>query len=121
MRVVLVGLIVLTTGLVLFVMPVSHGFSVRAAYLGPLDRCPSFLSVSVPAGETVAYRWSAPSDVSFAIWDCATGERSVEQNGTSGSGSFVSNGGTFGFASLGGYGGVTPPANVTGTYTGPLL
>lgn len=120
--VVLVGLIVVASVLLLFAVPVSHGFSVRAAYLGPLDQCPAFLAVTIPKAASASFHWTTPSLVEFGVWNCASGERIVYENGTSGSGSFTSSGGSYGFSSICGYGGYPcPPANVTGTYDGPLF
>ncbi len=119
---VLLALVVVTLLLIAFVMPIPRGFSVRASYLGSLSQCPSFLAVTIPEGDSVSFHWSTPSTVEFGIWNCASGDRIVYENGTSGSGAFISRGGSYGFSSICGYGGYAcPPANVSGTFSGPFV
>lgn len=110
--------------LVLSFVPVSRSFAFSSEVLGPYF--PQCSGLQIPRGAVVAFHWVAPTAVSvFEVWNCATGTGvyviDASQNG---SGSFVSAGGTYAFGA-GCLLGVQPleciPANVTGSYTSPLL
>lgn len=120
---VLFALISTTVVLLLFAMPIPHEFRLTESYSTDLFRCSGATSVSIPSGDAVAFEWSAPSNVSFGVWNCSAGYVFLEQHGARGSGSFVSSGGAYGFTSLCGplFSPSCPLANVTGTYSGTLL
>ena len=120
--IVLFGLVAVSILLLLFVMPIPHRFSITESASEDLYQCEGRTTISIPSGDEVTFDWSTPSNVSFGVWNCTAGYVFLEQNGTNGAGSFVSTGGAYGFTSLcGGYFPSCPPANVTGTYSGPLL
>ena len=101
----------------LFTVPVYHPFNLREAAIYDLSAC---AGIDPMKGTTVRFSWSAPSHVFFVVVDCKANSIVYSANGTSGSDSFVAQGGTYEF-------GATCPvgpcveANVSGTYTGPLL
>lgn len=119
---VLFALVAISVLLLIFVMPIPHGFTLIESYSGDMYRCVGRTTVSIPSGDEVTFEWSTPSNVSFGVWNCTAGYVFLQENGTSGTGSFVSAGGAYGFTSL--CGGILPscaPANVTGAYSGPFL
>ncbi len=72
-------------------------------------------------GTTVSYHWWAPSNSSFGVWDCAANHIVARQNGTSGSGSFVAQGGAYEFGAPCIFVSMCVPINVSVNYTAPLL
>jgi hypothetical protein len=105
--------------LLLVLVPVPQHFTMmNAAIYDPNTSC---TGIDTTKGTTISFRWSAPSFTYFFVVSCSANEEVYSANGTSGSGSLVSVGGVYQF------GGSCPnesfcvPADVSGTYTGPLL
>lgn len=101
----------------LFTVPVYHPFNLREAAIYDFNPC---AGIDPTKGTLVRFVWSAPSHVFFVVVDCKANSVIYSAKGTSGSDSFVAQGGTYEF-------GATCPvgpcveANVSGTYSGPLL
>ncbi|HTT44793.1 MAG TPA: hypothetical protein VMH38_02095 [Thermoplasmata archaeon] len=121
-RLVVVGAviaIVVGAFLVLILVPVPQHFAMTGAAI--YDPNTSCTGIDTTKGTTISFHWSAPSFTYFFVVSCSANEEAYSANGTSGSGSLVSLGGVYQF------GGSCPnesfcvPANVSGTYTGPLL
>ena len=112
--------IAVATFLVLVLVPVPHPFAYRnAAFGGTGQACQA---ASFPKGAHVSGTWEAPSTIQFYVVTC-TSETIYYAVGVSGSFSFVADGSTYQF---GAYDRPhTPPgaptANVSGSYTAPLL
>jgi hypothetical protein len=103
----------------LIVVPVPQQFSLRGVAIYDLQvSCPG---VDTTQGTTVNFHWSAASSTGFAVVSCSANQVVYEGNGTAGSGSFVSVGGVYEFGST--CPGPEPcyPADVTGSFTSPLL
>lgn len=99
---------------------IHQGFSIHEAKL--FDVAPSCTGIDAVKGTTVTFHWWAASNITFGAWSCSTRWAIYLETGTSGSSSFLSQGGVYEFASA------CPPwasdcigANVTGNYTRPLL
>jgi hypothetical protein len=109
--------------LVQTLLPVPHRFSMQGA--GIYDAEPICKGIDTTAGGTVTFRWSAPSSVYFAAVSCSFNQVVYDANGTHGSGTFVSRGGTYEFGAM--CPAMLSPAkpcegaNVSGSYMGPLL
>jgi hypothetical protein len=113
------GAIAVAVFLVLVLVPVRQNFSMHGVAIYDLQTtCPGIYATQ---GTTVNFQWSAPSHVWFAVVDCAENQVVYEANGTSGSGTFVSTGSVYEFGAT--CPGSIPcvPADVSGTYTGPIL
>jgi len=106
--------------LALILVPVPQPFSIQGAEIPDLwTTCPG---ISPTPGTVVHFTWSASNFTWFAAVGCtAGGGIAYEGNGTSGSGTFVASGGAYRFGSLCPGGGPCYPADVHGTFTGPLL
>jgi len=122
------GALVGVLAFLLFV-PVPQVFVFQGAVLPDLWTCPTALPSSglgsaygilTTKGTSVTYHWSAPSPVTFAVVSCEPNGPQYGENGTGGSGTFVSPGGIFAFG-VGCAVGPCVGADVWGTYTGPLL
>ena len=101
------------------VTPVPQSFTLHSVAIYDLQfDCPG---VMIPSGSSVSFHWSAGGPTAFFVVGCSANREYYVGNGTSGSGSFVSTGGVYEFGS--GCPGPSPcyPADVTGTYTGPLI
>jgi len=72
-------------------------------------------------GTGVSFHWSSPSKVSFGAWSCSKNSIVYMAVGTNGSGYFVSVGGVYEFGATCAEGPSCVTANVSGTYSGPLL
>ena len=105
--------------LFLVLVPAPQHFSMTDAAI--TDLSPSCAGIDTTKGTTISFHWSAPTSTYFFVVSCSANEEVYSANGTSGSGSLVSVGGVYEF------GGSCPsqlfcvPANVSGSYTGPLL
>jgi hypothetical protein len=99
-------------------VPVPHSFSMNGVAISDAYR--SCTGIGIAQGGAVSFHWSAPSAIVFFVVSCSANQVAYEGNGTSGSGTFVSLGGTYMFGA-----GCTVAAcvlaNVSGTYFGPLL
>jgi hypothetical protein len=105
--------------LTLFVVPVSHSFSLRNQTFGDLSPCSG---ITFPKGAHVTGSWIAPSATQFYVVTCSF-ETVYSATGISGSFEFIADGSTYSFGT---YNGPIPPsnapsANVTGTYTSPIF
>ena len=104
--------------LLLFVTPFPQTFSLRDAAI--YDENSACSGIDTARGTTVSYAWTAPSFVFFFVVSCAPGGPTYSENGTSGSGSFVSVGGDYEFGAS-----CSPlscvKADVAGRFSGPLL
>lgn len=121
-RLVIAGVaaaIVVAIFLVLVLVPVPQNFTMRDVSFGTF--APACSGILTTKGTTVSYQWSAPSNISFGVYSCATNWVVHEGSGTSGSGSITSVGGVYEFGAICGGPGNCVTATVTGTYTGPLL
>jgi hypothetical protein len=103
----------------LVVVPVPQAFTMHDAAIYDLETdCPG---IYTSPGTVVSFHWSAGSFTYFFVVSCSANDEVYYANGTSGSGSFISSGGIYEF------GGSCPsslfcvPANVSGTYTGPII
>ncbi|HTS32781.1 MAG TPA: hypothetical protein VMI55_02440 [Thermoplasmata archaeon] len=111
--------VAVATLVALVVVPVPQGFTMHDAAIYDLETdCPG---IYTSPGTVVSFHWSAGSFTYFFVVGCPANEEVYDANGTSGSGSFISSGGIYEF------GGSCPsslfcvPANVSGTYTGPII
>lgn len=104
--------------LVLALVPIPHAFSIQGAVIPDLYTC---TGLGPTQGTTVNFHWSAGGWTYFYVVGCSANQVVYQANGTQGSGAFVATGGTYDFGS--GCPGPGPcyPADVSGTYTGPLL
>jgi hypothetical protein len=112
-----VGSVVYLMFLTLF--PIPQAFTLDNAAIYDLQTaCPGIDTV---AGTAVHFHWSTAAPVIFFVVSCSAQQVPYEGNGTSGSGTFVSEGGVYEFGSscAGPY--ICYPARVEGTYSGPLL
>ncbi|MGA8424779.1 MAG: hypothetical protein WB778_06615 [Thermoplasmata archaeon] len=121
-RLPIVGLsvgVAVATFLVLVLVPVPQHFSMRGAAIYDLQMTCS--GIYATQGTTVSFHWSAPSSIYFFVVSCPANQGVYEGNGTIGSGSFVSTGSVYEFGAS--CPGSTPcvPADVSGSYTSPLL
>jgi hypothetical protein len=118
--VVLVSVGIATAALLaLMLVPVSQQFSLRGVAIYDLQfSCPG---IDTTRGTTVYFHWSAASPTSFFVVSCSLNQVVYSGNGSQGWGSFVSAGGVYEFGS--GCPGPGPcyPADVSGSYTEPLL
>ena len=104
---------------VAILVPIPQSFSMHEAAIYDLEMgCPGIYTTQ---GTTVTFHWSAASSTGFAVVSCSANQVVYEGNGTVGSGSFVSVGGVYEFGST--CPGPEPcyPADVTGSFTSPLL
>jgi len=104
---------------VAILVPVPQTFSMHGVAIYDLEMdCPGIYTTQ---GTTVTFHWSAASSTGFAVVSCSANQVVYEGNGTTGSGSFVSVGGVYEFGST--CPGPEPcyPADVTGSFTSPLL
>lgn len=118
------GAIAAATFLVLVLVPVPQHFLMRGvAIYDPNISCAVGYSntIDTTAGTSVNFHWSAPSSIVFFVVKC----NSIYNvpyigNGTGGSGTFISEGGVYQFGASCPEGSCVP-ADVAGSYTGPLL
>jgi hypothetical protein len=111
--------IVVATFLVLVIVPVPQHFVMHEVAVYDLETtCSGILTTK---GTTVSFQWSAPTYISFGAWSCSANSIVYWGNGTSGSDSFVSQGGVYSFGTICSPTGPCWAANVSGSYTGPLL
>jgi hypothetical protein len=113
-----VGIALILVGL--YVVPIpNQSFSLNEATTGDAVPC---WGIEISRGP-VTFHWTTAKPAFFHAVSCAGNSLDYAvSNGSSGSDSFVSDGGFYEFGSACG----TPvgpcyPANVTGTHTGPLL
>ncbi len=111
--------VVAATFLVLILLPVPRAFTMDGAAIYDLE--PTCTGIATTSGTTVTFHWSAGGRTYFFVVSCSAGEVAYQSNGTQGSGSFVSTGGVYEFGSSCPGPGPCFPADVVGTYTGPLL
>ena len=107
--------------LALGVIPVKHQYFLSEAAVNDLETtCTGILT---SPGSVVSFHWSAPSTISFGAWSCSANHIVYQGNGTNGTGTFTSIGGVYEFGTICPSLSAPPcvPANVSGTYTGPLL
>lgn len=104
---------------VLVLVPVPQHFSIsNAAIYDPNLAC---TGIDTTEGTTITFHWTAARFTYFFVVSCSANEEVYSASGTTGSGSLVSAGGVYQF------GGSCPsqvfcvPADVSGTYTGPLI
>ncbi len=104
----------------LILLPVPQPFSLHGAEIHDLwTTCPG---ISPTPGTTVHFTSSTSNFTWFAAVNCSAGGGiAYEGDGTSGSGSFVASGGAYRFGSLCPGDGTCSPADVHGTFTGPLV
>ncbi len=100
-------------------VPVPQHFSLHEAAI--YDLATTCTGIDTTGGTTVSFRWSAPSPVYFFVVSCSANQVAYQANGTQGLGAFASLGGVYEFGAS--CPGSTPcvPADVSGSYTGPLL
>ena len=104
--------------LLLFIVPFPQSFVLHdAAIYDPNFACSG---IDTTRGTTVSCAWSAPSPIYFWVVSCAENGPVYSENGTGGSGSFVSVGGFYEFGASCPEGPCVS-ANVSGTFTGPIL
>jgi hypothetical protein len=113
-----VAAIAVATLLVFVLVPVPQHFAMRNVSVS--DDEVGCTGILTSRGTTVSFQWSAPSYISFGAWSCSANWIVYWGNGTNGSDSFVSQGGVYEFGAICGYG-TCVVANVSGSYTGPLL
>lgn len=107
------------TLLVLTLVPVPRTFTMHGAAIYDLQTtCPG---IDTTRGTAVNFHWSAGGPTYFYVVCCSANRAIYQANGTQGSGSFVSVGGVYEFGSACPGPGPCYPADVYGTYTGPLL
>ncbi len=103
----------------LILVPVPQTFTMHGAAIYDLQTsCPG---IDTTRGTTVNFHWTAGGPTYFFVVSCSTNQVAYQANGAQGSGVLVSVGGVYEFGS--GCPGPGPcyPADVAGTYTGPLL
>ncbi len=120
--VIAVVVAVVSAIVLLALVPVPQHFALRNAAIYDGDpsgsACPG---IDTTQGTVVSFHWNSGAFTYFFVVGCGGQPNPYDANGTSGSGSFVSAGGMYEF------GGSCPssrfcvPANVSGSYTGPLL
>lgn len=110
--------IVVATVLVLTLVPIPQTFSMHNAVIPDLYSCTGLRPTQ---GTTVNFHWSTAGFTDFYVVSCSVNEAVYQANGTQGTGSFVSDGGMYDFGSGCPGPGSCYPAEVTGSYTGPLL
>jgi hypothetical protein len=102
--------------MVFFPVPQLFAFHDAAIY-DPNDTCAP--DIEATAGSTVSFQWSAPAPTGFWVVKCPEGPVVYYAYGTGGSDKFVSTGGVYQFGSS------CPmecvPANVDGSFVGPVL
>jgi hypothetical protein len=121
-RIVMVGAaasVAVATLLALVLVPVPQHFSMHGVAIYDLQTACTGIDAS--QGTTVYFHWSAAGWTDFFVLSCSANQVVFAGNGTQGSGTFVSTGGVYEFGSA--CPGPEPcyPADVSGTYTGPLL
>lgn len=104
--------------LFLTLMPVPHSFSMNGVAISEAYR--SCTGIGTAQGGAVSFHWSAPSAIVFFVVSCSANQVAYEGNGTSGSGTFVSAGGTYMFGASCTEGACVL-ANVSGSYWAPVL
>jgi len=105
--------------LALVFVPVSQQFSLRGVAIYDLQfSCPG---IDTTQGTTVYFHWSSASPTNFFVVSCSLNQVAYSGNGTQGWGSFVSVGGVYEFGSACPGPGPCYPADVSGSYTEPLL
>ncbi len=112
------GAITVTALLLLTLLPVPQRFSFHGAAI--YDPDPNCLGIDTTSGTTVQFSWSAVSPIDFFVVSCSGSQEIYEGNGTQGSGAFVSSGGLYEFGASCPEGPCVP-ADVSGSFTGPLL
>lgn len=103
-------------------IPVPQTFSLQGVTVGDLTLIPCS-NIHPSQGTVVSFHWSAPSPTNFGVYACTESSNVAiyTGNGTSGSGTFTANGGLYAFGQGCNVLLCGPNANVTGSYTGPLL
>lgn len=105
----------------LAVVPAHQSFTLHDVAVSDLESTCS--GIDTTQGTSVTFHWWAATSISFGAWSCSADHIVYQGSGTNGSGTFTSLGGVYEFGTS--YPPVGPPAcegaNVTGTYTGPLL
>ena len=116
--------IAVATFLVLVLVPVPQHFTMHgAAIYDPNTSCAVGYSntIDTTIGTSVNFHWSAPSSITFFAVKCSsTYDVPYVGNGTSGSGTFISDGGVYQFGASCPEGSCVA-ADVSGSYTGPIL
>lgn len=105
----------------LTIVPLHQSFTMHDVAVYDLEMTCS--GIDTVKGTSVHFQWWAASTISFGAWSCSANRIVYDESGTNGSGAFTSIGGVYEFGT------VCPPvgpppcvaANVSGTYTGPLL
>ena len=113
------GAAAIATLLVLVLVPVPQHFSMSGAAI--YDPNISCTGIDTTKGTGISFHWSAASFTYFFIVSCSANEEVYAANGTSGSGSLVSLGGIYQFGGSCTNQNFCVPADVSGTFTGPLL
>ena len=111
--------VVVAAFLSLILVPIPQHLSMHEVAVR--DLATSCTGIETTKGTSVGFHWSAPVSISFGAWSCAANQLVYWGNGTSGSDTFVSQGGTYEFGTICPPTSPCWPANVSGTYTGPLL
>jgi hypothetical protein len=107
-----VALVVLAT------VPVRQTFAfANAAIYDPAASCSG---IQFPSGVTITFHWSAANTTYFFVIGCSGSTIVYESYGTAGTGSFVAHGDVYDFGS-GCATGPCYPAQVSGSYTAPLI
>jgi hypothetical protein len=126
-RLVIIGLAVGVTAAVisaLVLVPVPQHFTMHgAAIYDPNTSCAVGYSntIDTTIGTSVNFHWSAPSWITFFAVKCnSIYDVPYVGNGSSGSGTFISEGGVYQFGASCPEGACVA-ADVSGSYTGPVL
>ena len=100
-------------------VPVPQHFSMHGAAIYDLET--TCTGIDTTGGTTVSFHWSALSPIYFFVVSCSANQVAYQANGTQGLGAFVSSGGVYELGAS--RPGLIPcvPADVSGSYTGPLL
>lgn len=121
-RLFVIGLgaaIAVATLLVLTLVPIPQTFSMHGAAVYDLET--TCTGIDTTRGTNVNFHWSASGWTYFSVGSCSSNQLVYEANGTQGSGSFIANGGVYEFGSDCPGSGPCYPADMAGTFTGPLL
>lgn len=115
------ALAVVLTIATLAVAPIHQSFRMHGAEVWDLEN--SCSGIDSAKGTLVSFHWSAATSISFGAWSCSADRIVYQENGTNGLGAFISEGGLYSFGAICPSPGPPPcvPADVYGTYTGPLL
>ena len=110
--------------------PAPQTFAFQGAYIPDLWTCPTYVpavgvfgltafGIALPEGALVSYHWAASASTEFLIQPCSGNDSAYAENGTSGSGTFIAQGGIYVFGDGCPGPGPCPNVDVWGYFVGP--